>query len=912
MTSARSDRRLRHTALESGHGDPLAEACLNGRVRVAIIMQAAALLSHLNSAGWCVASDWSCLRVDRDGVLRGAQAKRELTTRTPQEELISLVGTLFGGHERILGKGQATRIADRQLRKWQCSLRVLPVDRIVTELLDDARFLWHQRFSAARQALIAQLPGPQRAMRLTVAGRGAFESRLLNSGRDYSQLVSLISSDRAESLWAGSRSSAAGSRCRANASKGVTSFPHPTAGQAATSSARLASIERELAVGFARQRRSLSGRQAAVGWRDLTGLRLRQGRLASAARAANHAQRLAQGVDLEIADSALLSLIEVLLRQGRVDEARLVLGPRSPLLGSRQTQDQTRLEELRARRDLVLGQPARAYRALQALTQTGAASDEYQARVWKALAARALGWLGRAAEARESLEGMSVEELAGLEPEEYPAAWALAGDWVRARESADDSGPGVLWKRVLAGDEVADDLWNALSELGSYRSARMIFDLQLLAPGRAPSRWLERAVEGLRAHGADAFAERLDRSREGCWRLLERYLKTSRTKNADLERLFESAGYFDVRLEWRNQFGREVLVSGRGGSEELVAKRSGGQLALSAEDIDPTLRTLFALAARDFQPPAIAAERKPLRVSGILGSSNCLLRALERLERLAETDLTVLIEGETGTGKELAARQLHRLSRRSSQPLVPINCAALSESLLLSDLFGHVRGAFTGADRDRAGVFETASGGTVLLDEIGDLPPMAQGKLLRVLQEGEVRRVGESLPRTVDVRVLAATHRDLGAMVEKGTFRRDLYYRLKVSALTLPPLRDREGDVLLLAEHFMSRSGQRLTRAARQRLLQYPWPGNVRELRNVLQVAAALSRNGVVDDLGLELPRERGKGGVGYHAQVEELRCRLVREALTASDGQRARAARRLGVSRQALSYLVKRFGLDR
>jgi DNA-binding NtrC family response regulator len=910
MTSARSDLQLRHTALESSHGDRLAEVCLNGRERVAIVMQAAALLSHLSSAGWCLASDWSCLRVDRKGVLRGAHAKRELASGTPQAQLSSLMRSLFGGEARVPGKGQAFRIADRLLCNWQCSLRVLPVDRIVSDLLDEARFLWHQRFSFARQALIAQVPSPQGAMRLAVAGRGAFERRLLNSGRGYSQLVSLVSGDRAESLWYGSRSSAASSKNKVNAGECKTSLPRLAAGLAAESSGRLASTERELAAGFARQRRSLSERQAAEGWRCLTHLRLRQGRLAPAAKAANHAQRLAEGVDLEITDSALFNLIEVRLRQGRVDEVSLLLGPTSPLLGSRQTQSQTRFEELRARRDLVVGQPARAYRALRALEQAPAASQEYPSLVRRTLAARALGWLGRAAEARESLEGMSVEELAGLEPEEYPATWALAGDWVRARESANNSGPGALWKRVLAGDEVPDNLWSALSGLGSYRSARMIFDLQLLAPGRAPSRWLDKAVAGLRAHGADAFAERLDRTREGCWKALERYLIRSRTRNSDLGQLFEMAGYFDVRLEWRNPSGREVLVSGRGGSEELVERRSGGHLALYAENLDPTLRALFALAARDFQPPAMAAERRPLRVSGILGSSNCLMQALERLERLAETDLTVLIEGETGTGKELAARQLHRLSRRSSRPLVPINCAALSDSLLLSDLFGHVRGAFTGADRDRAGVFEAAAGGTVLLDEIGDLPLTAQGKLLRVLQEGEVRRVGESLPRKLDVRVLAATHRDLGAMVEKGTYRQDLYYRLKVSALTLPPLRDREGDVLQLAEHFMSHSGQRLTPAARHRLLQYPWPGNVRELRNVLQVATALSRNGVVDDL--ELPRATRQGGVGYHAQVEELRCRLVREALTASDGHRARAARRLGVSRQALSYLVKRFGLDR
>jgi transcriptional regulator with GAF, ATPase, and Fis domain len=200
----------------------------------------------------------------------------------------------------------------------------------------------------------------------------------------------------------------------------------------------------------------------------------------------------------------------------------------------------------------------------------------------------------------------------------------------------------------------------------------------------------------------------------------------------------------------------------------------------------------------------------------------------------------------------------------------------------------------------------------VLLDEIGDLPLAAQGKLLRVLQEGEIRRLGESLPRDVDVRVLAATHRDLESMVAKGTFRSDLYYRLKVCQVSLPPLRDRQQDVLLLADHFVSQTGHRLSRRAGERLLQYSWPGNVRELRNILQVAVAMSDGPVVDLPVLELPRQSSDRALGYHAQVDELRRTLVREALSASDGHRARAARRLGVSRQALSYLVKRFGLER
>jgi two-component system NtrC family response regulator len=299
--------------------------------------------------------------------------------------------------------------------------------------------------------------------------------------------------------------------------------------------------------------------------------------------------------------------------------------------------------------------------------------------------------------------------------------------------------------------------------------------------------------------------------------------------------------------------------------------------------------------------------RRPGR---IVGESHGLRRCLERLERLAPSDLPVLIQGETGTGKELAARRLHRKSPRRRRPLAPINCAALAPGLLVSELFGHLRGAFTGADRDRPGIFEAAQGGTVLLDEIGDLPLDAQGKLLRLLQEGEVRRLGESLPRRIDVRVVAATHRDLEKMAEQGEFRLDLFYRLRVGRVELPPLRQRGEDVLLLAEAFLGALGRpapTLTAAARRRLLDYPWPGNVRELKNVLEVAAALCDNGRIGVDLLDLPEQSRTVRHGYHERLRQFRKSMVAEALDESAGNQAAAARRLGLSRQALSYLVRR-----
>jgi transcriptional regulator with GAF, ATPase, and Fis domain len=272
----------------------------------------------------------------------------------------------------------------------------------------------------------------------------------------------------------------------------------------------------------------------------------------------------------------------------------------------------------------------------------------------------------------------------------------------------------------------------------------------------------------------------------------------------------------------------------------------------------------------------------------------------------------VLILGESGTGKELAARRLHRRSPRAGRPFVAVNCAALSETLLLSDLFGHVRGAFTGADRDRKGVFESAQGGTVFLDEIGDLPLAAQGLLLRVLQEGEIRRLGESETRRVDVRVLAATHRDLAVMMSDGGFRSDLYFRLRVGCVEMPPLRDRGDDLLRIAERILDRLRPHagLAREARPRLLAYRWPGNIRELENVLSVAAALAGGGVIAPEHLELPGADAEPTGSYHQQIDALRRRLVAAAMAECDGNHSRVASRLGVSRQSVSYLIRRLGL--
>jgi PAS domain S-box-containing protein len=252
---------------------------------------------------------------------------------------------------------------------------------------------------------------------------------------------------------------------------------------------------------------------------------------------------------------------------------------------------------------------------------------------------------------------------------------------------------------------------------------------------------------------------------------------------------------------------------------------------------------------------------------GIIGRSAAIQKTLSQVELVAPTDATVLVTGESGTGKELVARAVHEASGRSNRPLIRVNCAAVPAELFESEFFGHAKGAFKGALRDRVGRFELADGGTLFLDEVGEIPPVLQGKLLRVLQEGQFERVGEVRTRKVDVRVIAATNRDLKALTRRGRFREDLYFRLNVFPIDLVPLRERTDDIALLAMHLLSgaarklKTGElRLTEADARRLAQYPWPGNVRELQNVIERAAILARNGRVR---IDLPDLGSAGGTG-------------------------------------------------
>ena len=317
----------------------------------------------------------------------------------------------------------------------------------------------------------------------------------------------------------------------------------------------------------------------------------------------------------------------------------------------------------------------------------------------------------------------------------------------------------------------------------------------------------------------------------------------------------------------------------------------------------------------------------------LVGHSPAIIDVMKTLARVAPSQATVLVLGETGTGKELVARTLHHYSDRADRRFVAVNCSALAEGLLESELFGHVRGAFTGAAGARPGLFREADRGTLFLDEIGDISPALQARLLRAVQEQEIVPVGSETPVKVDVRVLGATHRDLPELVRQGRFREDLYYRLNVVTLTLPPLRARRQDIPLLIDHFLRDLGARHARGpvavdpeAQRRLLAYDWPGNIRELQNVLERAMLLAEQDVIGPehlpadvrapLGAPAAASPPAGSAGADAEplrsLEEIERDYVARVLAASRGNRDETSRILGISRRTLSRMIQRWNLPR
>lgn len=382
-----------------------------------------------------------------------------------------------------------------------------------------------------------------------------------------------------------------------------------------------------------------------------------------------------------------------------------------------------------------------------------------------------------------------------------------------------------------------------------------------------------------------------------------------------------------------------ILVTGHGTIPSAVSAMQQGAYSYLQKPLDLSqLRSAVEKAAE-----GVLLRRQNLELNrrldekfgfeGVVGSSPQMLTLIDRLKRIAPTDATVLVQGETGTGKELVAQAIHQNSPRKSKPFVALNCAALSENILESELFGHIKGAFTDASSDRIGKFEYANGGTLFLDEVGDMPMATQIKLLRVLESSEITRVGSNTPVRVNVRILSATNRNLEEAISAGTFRSDLYHRLKVVTIAIPRLKERSADIPLLIEHFLKQFAKRhakkirgVSPAARMRLLAYDWPGNVRQLRNVIESMVVVDIDGTldVDDLPLELEPQAGEEphvpeNVDMHAglatlvgkSLEEIERIFIAETLKLTGGNREQAAELLGIGERTLYRKIKEFQLS-
>jgi two-component system response regulator HydG len=371
-----------------------------------------------------------------------------------------------------------------------------------------------------------------------------------------------------------------------------------------------------------------------------------------------------------------------------------------------------------------------------------------------------------------------------------------------------------------------------------------------------------------------------------------------------------------------------IVMTAFGTIEDAVeAMRFGAHDFVQKPFVEEELLVKVARASRarlrDKGTHSIATDfRERYNFGNIIGQSHEIRDILGRIVRIAPTDATVLITGESGTGKELVARAIHANSLRAERPFVSINCAALTETLLESELFGHVRGAFTGAVQTRKGLFEEANGGTFFFDEIAETPPSLQAKLLRAIQEGEIRRLGDNKPINVDARIIAATNQDLRRLIEEKRFREDLYYRLNVARFELPPLRERKEDIPAIVQTFLDKYGRKMGRKAKlglgvmDHLMAYDFPGNIRELENLIEQGVALAQDGEVQ-LSDIMPNWNGNGGASPLERqsladiVREVERNAIIRALRQVDGSKERAAELLGLSPTTLWRKMKRLQLE-
>jgi DNA-binding NtrC family response regulator len=362
-----------------------------------------------------------------------------------------------------------------------------------------------------------------------------------------------------------------------------------------------------------------------------------------------------------------------------------------------------------------------------------------------------------------------------------------------------------------------------------------------------------------------------------------------------------------------------ILMTGRGSMETVMAATEGGAFEYLAKPFEmaqmvDTIRRAEKSLGEPDNDEATAIDDLP--ETEMIGSSPRMIEIYKTLSKVAPTDATVLIEGETGTGKELIAQMIHGHSKRAQQPFVPVDCGAIAPSLLESELFGTLKGAYTGADRDRMGVFEAAHSGTVFLDEIGDIDLGFQLKLLRFLQEREIRPLGSSRAKKVDVRVIAATNKDVQKLVDDGKFREDLWYRLNVVRLTVPPLCERASDIPLLVHYFLKRYNERykldtkLTDSGLKAMEEYSWPGNIRQLQHMMERLTILAPGGRIDDAAVRQSIEQMDSRDHASDSLADTEAEQIRRVMAATNGNKSRAAKVLGIERKTLYRKLERMGL--
>src|SRR5689334_1589360 len=363
-----------------------------------------------------------------------------------------------------------------------------------------------------------------------------------------------------------------------------------------------------------------------------------------------------------------------------------------------------------------------------------------------------------------------------------------------------------------------------------------------------------------------------------------------------------------------------ILMTGRGSMETVMAATEGGAFEYLAKPfemahmIDTIKRAEKSLNGSVEEEEAASIDDLP--ETEMIGSSPRMIEIYKTLSRVAPTDATVLIEGETGTGKELIARMIHTNSKRAQQPFVPVDCGSIAPTLLESELFGTLKGAYTGADRDRMGVFEAANNGTVFLDEIGDIDLGFQLKLLRFLQEREIRPLGSSRAKKVDVRVIAATNKDVQKLVDEGKFREDLWYRINVVRLTVPPLCERTSDIPLLVHYFLKRYNERykldtkLTDSGLKAMEEYSWPGNIRQLQHMMERLTILAPGGRIDDAAVRQSIDQMDSRDHASDSLADTEAEQIRRVMAATNGIKSRAAKVLGIERKTLYRKLERMGL--